>query len=77
MVEPSGSLRTIVCMTRYTPEHGLPGHDRICWASAVGGARHLIRSTGWERACALAAERLTAGEQKCICARRANNRRGR
>jgi hypothetical protein len=46
MVEPSGSLRTIVCMTRYTPEHGLPGHDRICWASAVGGARHLIPLDG-------------------------------
>ncbi len=32
-------------------------HDGVCWASAVGGARHLIPLVGWDAAHELAAQR--------------------
>ena len=54
-----------------------PAHDRVCWASAVGGARHLIPLDGWDAAYALAVTRLETGEQQCICARRRGQHRGR
>lgn len=54
-----------------------PEHDRVCWASAIGGARRLDRHADWDASEALAAERLRTGVQLCICAKRKGQHKGR
>ena len=52
------------------PDHRPPEHDRVCWASAIGGARRLNRHDGWDAAELRAAQRLRDGLQQCICSKR-------
>lgn len=66
-----------VPLNRPKPDRRPPEHDRVCWAAAIGGARHLIPLESWETAELLAAQRLRDGSQHCICGRRKGQQRGR